>query len=126
MNSAQQTESTKLRNENCTIHIKRTRISNILIFSIFKIKWPKSEEKLNFGGRWVWLSEPSPTQNFVVTPWPWPHLCRPAAAASAGRPLGTDSPRIGPKPIRNAYTGGGGEGEGAADADPLIIRDGEV
>ena len=81
MSSAQQTESTKLRNENCTIRIKRTHINNILIFSIFKIKWPKSEEKLNFGGRWVWLSEPSPTQNFVVTPWPWPHLCRPAAAA---------------------------------------------
>ena len=83
MSSAQQTEYTKLRNENCTIHIKRTSINNILLFSIFKIEWPKSEKKLNFGGRWVWLSEPSPTQNFVVTPWPWPHLCRPAAAASA-------------------------------------------
>ena len=55
---------------------------NILVFNIFKIKWPKSEEKINFGGRWVWLSESSPTQNFVVTAWPWPHLCRPAAAAS--------------------------------------------
>ena len=55
---------------------------NILIFNIFRIKWPKSEEKINFGGRWVWLSESSPTQNFVVTAWPWPHLCRPAAAAS--------------------------------------------
>ena len=66
---------------------KKTRINNILIFNIFQIKWPKSEEKINFGGRWVWLSESSPTQNFVVTPWPWPHLCRPAAAASGSEPL---------------------------------------
>ena len=29
--------------------------------SIFKIKWPKSEEKLNFGGRWDWVPmNPSP------------------------------------------------------------------
>ena len=28
------------------------------------------------------MSESLPTQNFVVTAWPWPHLCRPAAAAS--------------------------------------------
>ena len=55
---------------------------NVLIFNIFKIKWPESEEKISFRGRWVWLSESSPTQNFVVTAWPWPHLCRPAAAAS--------------------------------------------
>ena len=81
MSSALQTESTKLRNENCTIHAKRIPI-NIVIFKIFKIKWPKSEEKINFGDRWVWLSESSPTQNFMVTAWPWPHLCRPAAAAS--------------------------------------------
>ena len=28
---------------------------------IFKIKWPKSEEKLNFGGTWVWVPmNPSP------------------------------------------------------------------
>ena len=82
MSSALQTESTKLRNENCTIHVKTTRI-NILNFNIFKIRWQKSDEKINFGGRWVWLSGSSPTQNFVVTAWPWPHLCRPAAAASA-------------------------------------------
>ena len=25
---------------------------NIVIFKIVKIKWPKSEEKINFGGRW--------------------------------------------------------------------------
>ena len=120
MSSALQTESTKLRNEHSTIHVKRTRINNILIFNIFKIKWPKSEEKINFRGRWVWLSESSPTQTVPltvscgscelqdvraepphakavvpglspgyacgtvssVTAWPWPHLCRPAAAAS--------------------------------------------
>ena len=29
--------------------------------TIFKIKWPKSEERLNFGGRWVWVPmNPSP------------------------------------------------------------------
>ena len=49
MSSALQTESTKLQNENCTMHAKRTPI-NIVIFKIFKIKWPKSEEKINFGG----------------------------------------------------------------------------
>ena len=49
---------------------------------VISFKWPKSEEKINFGGRWVWLAESSPTQNFAVTAWPWPHLCRPAAAAS--------------------------------------------
>ena len=38
---------------------KKTRINNILIFNIFQIKWPKSEEKINFGGRRVWLSESS-------------------------------------------------------------------
>ena len=94
MSSALQTESTKLRNENCTIYVKRTRINNILIFNIFKIKWPKSEEKINVGRRWVWLSESSPTQNFVVTPWPWPHLCRPAAAASANPESGLEPNRV--------------------------------
>ena len=85
MSSALQTESTKLQNENCTIHAKRTPIY-IVISKIIMIKWPKSEEKINFGSRWVWLSESSPTQNFVVTAWPWPHLCHPAAAASAFAP----------------------------------------
>ena len=34
---------------------------NFVFFTIFKIKWPKSEEKLNFGGRWVWVPmNPSP------------------------------------------------------------------
>ena len=40
--------------------------------SIFKIKWLKSEEKLNFGGRLGWVpmnqSPPPPKQNFVATP----------------------------------------------------------
>ena len=39
--------------------------------NIFKIKWPKSEEKLNFWGRWVWVPmnpTPPPNQNFVATP----------------------------------------------------------
>ena len=26
---------------------------NFTLFRIFKIKWPKSEEKTEFGGRWV-------------------------------------------------------------------------
>ena len=26
----------------------------LLFLPIFEIKWPKSEEKLNFGGRWFW------------------------------------------------------------------------
>ena len=28
---------------------------NFCFSSIFKTKWPKSEEKLNFGSRWVWM-----------------------------------------------------------------------
>ena len=48
MSSALLTESTKLRNENCTINVKRTHI-NIVICNIFKIQWPKSEEKIYFG-----------------------------------------------------------------------------
>ena len=28
---------------------------NFAFSTIFKIKWPKSEEKLNFWGRWVWV-----------------------------------------------------------------------
>ena len=38
---------------------------------IFKIKWPNSEEKLNFGGRWTSVPmspSPPPKQNFVATP----------------------------------------------------------
>ena len=42
---------------------------NFAFSTIFKIKWPKSEEKLNFGGRWVWVPmNPSPPkQKFVAT-----------------------------------------------------------
>ena len=38
---------------------------NIFAFSnLFKIKWPKSEDKLNFEGRWVWVPmHPSPPQS---------------------------------------------------------------
>ena len=33
------------------------------------MKWPKSEEKLTFGGRWAWVPmNPPPKQNFVATP----------------------------------------------------------
>ena len=42
------------------------------VFStIFKIKWPKSEEKLNFWSRWVWVpnyESVPPKQNFLETP----------------------------------------------------------
>ena len=46
---------------------------NFFAFSnIFKIKWPKFEKKLNFGGRWVWVpmnsTPPPPNQNFVAMP----------------------------------------------------------
>ena len=38
---------------------------NFAFSTIFKMKWPKSEEKLNFGGRWVWVPmNPSPQTNF--------------------------------------------------------------
>ena len=40
--------------------------ANFAISNIFKIKWPKFEEKLNFGRRWVWMpmnsSPPPPTK----------------------------------------------------------------
>ena len=44
---------------------------NFAFSTIFKIKWPKSEEKLNFGGRWVWVPmnlSPPKKKNFVATP----------------------------------------------------------
>ena len=50
--------------------------------------WPKSEEKLNFGGRWVWVPmNPSPEQNFVATPLPTappPRFPRPCQARIQG------------------------------------------
>ena len=37
--------------------------ANFALLNIFKMKWPKSEEKLNFWGRWVWVPiNPSPPQ----------------------------------------------------------------
>ena len=51
-----------------TFSLKRS----FFVFSnIFKIKWPKSDEKLNFGGKWVCVPyelSPPPKQNFVATP----------------------------------------------------------
>ena len=44
---------------------------NFAFSNILKINSPKSKEKLNFGGRWVWVPtahESSPKQNFVSTP----------------------------------------------------------
>ena len=36
---------------------------------VYKIKWSKSEEKLTFGGRWVWVPmNPSPNENFMAAP----------------------------------------------------------
>ena len=43
--------------------------------NIFKIKWPKSEGKLNFGGRWVWVPSlcigppPPPTKTSWLRTW---------------------------------------------------------
>ena len=43
---------------------------NFVFSTIIKIRWPKSDEKLNFGGRWVWVPiNPSPPkQSFLATP----------------------------------------------------------
>ena len=44
---------------------------NFAFSNMFKRKWPKFEETLNFGGRWAaWVPmNPSPPkQNFVATP----------------------------------------------------------
>ena len=39
---------------------------NFVFSTIFKIKWPKSEEKPNFRGRWVWVP---------INPYPRTKLC---------------------------------------------------
>ena len=41
---------------------------NFALSNVFKIKWSKSEEKLNFGDRWAWVSlNPIPPhQNFLA------------------------------------------------------------
>ena len=42
-------------------------VLKVCIFNIFNPKWPRSEEKLTFGGRWVWEPmNPSPNQNFMA------------------------------------------------------------
>ena len=45
--------------------------ANFEFSNIFEIKWPKSEEKLNFGGRWVWMPmNPSPpNKTWWRRPW---------------------------------------------------------
>ena len=49
---------------------------NFAFSNIYKIKWSKSEEKLNFGGKWDWVPmNPSPKQNFVATPLLWIRQC---------------------------------------------------
>ena len=79
---------------------------NFIFSNIFKIKWLKCEEKLNFWGRRVWvpgpmnLSTPPPptptphNQNFLATPmviaswftWlAWLHLASPGSNASLKR-----------------------------------------
>ena len=41
-----------------------------LVFNIFTIKRPNSEEKLKFRGRWVLVPESPSSQNFEATSWP--------------------------------------------------------
>ena len=49
--------------------------ANSAFSNIFEIKWPKPEEKLNFGGRWAWVPmNLSPKQNLVATPLWMPSL----------------------------------------------------
>ena len=52
----------------------------IFAFSnIFKTKWPKSEEKPNFGGRWVWVPM-TPTPQYKIrgdAPAPCPRFLQP-------------------------------------------------
>ena len=57
---------------------------NFAFSTIFKIKWPKSEEKLNFGGRCVWvLMNPSPPNK---TSWRRPWVVE---SVSSARSLGS-------------------------------------
>ena len=47
------------------------QFTQLFIFKIFKIKWPKSEEKSEFESRWVWqtrIHPPPPSQNFAAAP----------------------------------------------------------
>ena len=58
-------------NLDISVHFFLKRIKNQL-FNICKIKWPKSEEKLNFGGRWAWLpiNPPPPPIKILWHPFP--------------------------------------------------------
>ena len=73
--------SPESRNQRGTSPQKQVSFSNFFdvfkscaLSNIFKIKWPKSEEKLNFGGRWVQVPmHPSPQcheaiQTFMAEP----------------------------------------------------------
>ena len=52
--------------------------TNFTFSKVFKTKWRKSEEKLNFGGRWVLVPmNPTPrNQNFGATPLPLVDISR--------------------------------------------------
>ena len=57
--------------------------------NIFKIKWPKSEEKLNFGGRWVWVP-----MNPTSDPPPQSKLRGDALAVTSQHPVTNEKFRI--------------------------------
>ena len=45
---------------------------NLACYDFFKIKWPITEEKMNFGGRWVWApmkTSPPPNKSSWRRPW---------------------------------------------------------
>ena len=49
------------------------RYENFAFSNLFRMKWPKSEEKLTFEGGWAGVPmNPSPQTNFVATPLPLP------------------------------------------------------
>ena len=52
---------TSPRNDDTSASVFLDTNENFAFATILKIKWPKSEENLNFGGRWVWVPmNPSP------------------------------------------------------------------
>ena len=61
---------TSPRNYDISVSFFLDTYANFTFSNIFTIKRPKSEEKLNFGGRWVWvlMNSSPPKQNFVATP----------------------------------------------------------
>ena len=54
------------------------RHDNFTFSTIFKIRWPKSEEKQNFGSKWVWMSTVYESVPSSKTSWrrPWCGLKR--------------------------------------------------